>query len=127
MTENYGYATAKRLLETETPPTALLISSIIPAIGARRAIGDLGLAMGRDVSVVTHDDDLSYFRNDGDVPIFTATRSSVRAAGRHCAEILLDKIRSPDGPPRHLRLEAELTLGQSTGPATARQDLLRRV
>ena len=118
MTETYGYATARRLLETADAPTAFLVSSIIPAIGVRRAIHDLGYQMGRDVSVVIHDDELSYFQNEGDVPIFTATRSSVRQAGRHCASLLLQTI---DGakPASHMLLEAELTLGQSTGPAPA--------
>lgn len=116
MTENYGYASARQLLESAAPPSAFLVSSIIPAIGVRRAIHDLGLTMGRDVSVVIHDDVLSYFQNEGDVPIFTATRSSVREAGRKCASVLLEAIAGHLPPTQHL-LEAELTLGQSTGPA----------
>lgn len=117
MTETYGYDTAMRLLQRGAPPTALLISSIIPAIGARRAISDLGLTMGRDISVVIHDDDLSYFRNEGDEPTYTATRSSVRDAGWHTADRLLETINAPDAPPRHIMLEAELTVGKSTGAA----------
>ena len=118
MTETYGHAHATRLLGAANPPTALLVSSIIPAIGVRRAIHDLGLTMGRDVSVVIHDDDLSYFRNGGDVPIFTATRSSVRDAGRRCAVMLLDAIGGRASGPETVLLEAELTIGQSTGPAS---------
>lgn len=118
MTENYGYANARRLLERDNPPTAFLVSSIIPAIGVRRAIHDLGLEMGRDVSVVIHDDVLSYFENEGDVPIFSATRSSVRQAGRQCASVLLAAIEGPRPVAQHL-LEADLILGQSTGPAPA--------
>lgn len=122
MTETYGYATTRKLLERSEPPTAILVSSIIAAIGARRAISDLGLQMGRDISVVAHDDDLSYFRNEGDVPTYTATRSSVREAGWHIADILIETINAPDSQPRTLLLEAELTVGQSTGPApTARR------
>jgi LacI family transcriptional regulator len=79
--------------------------------------------MGRDLSVIVHDDDLSYFRNDGDVPIFTATRSSVREAGRQCASILLDTVAGERAPVQRL-LEAELTLGQSTGPAPAMRDFM---
>ena len=119
MTETYGYATTRSLLERAVPPTALLVSSIIPAIGARRAISDFGLQMGKDISVAVHDDDLSYFRNEGDVPTYTGTRSSVRKAGWHTADMLIDRINAPDSPPRHLLLEAELTVGQSTGPAPA--------
>ncbi|MEM6539007.1 MAG: hypothetical protein AAF668_14910, partial [Pseudomonadota bacterium] len=48
---------------------------------------------------------------------YTATQSSVREAGGRTAELLLDAIANPGRPPRHVLLEAELTLGQSTGPA----------
>jgi LacI family transcriptional regulator len=117
MTETYGYARTRALLRAPCPPTALILSSIIPAIGARRAISDAGLEIGKDVSVVVYDDDLSYFRNDGDVPTYTAARSSVRYAGRRAADMLLDTIANPTASKRHLLLEAELTIGQSTGPA----------
>jgi LacI family transcriptional regulator len=73
--------------------------------------------MGRDVSVIIHDDDLSYLPNGGDEPLFTATRSSVRDAGRRAARMLLDIITSGDTTPRTDLLEAELILGPSTGPA----------
>jgi LacI family transcriptional regulator len=73
--------------------------------------------MGTDVSVVTFDDDLSYLRNGTDVPIFTATRSSVREAGTRSAEMLIDRINNPDTPAQTFMLEAELLVGRSTGPA----------
>ena len=63
------------------PPTAFLVSAITIALGALRAVRELGLAPGRDVSIVTHDDDLSFLPNGGAPPLFTATRSSIRAAG----------------------------------------------
>lgn len=117
MTESYGFASATQMLGAENPPTAFLVSSIISALGVRRALDDLGLQMGRDVSVVTHDDTLSYLANGADVPIFTATRSSVREAGRQLSRLLLAQIDDPDTAPAHILLEAELTVGRSTGPA----------
>ena len=117
MTEHYGHDSAMALLSLDDPPTAFLVSSLISAIGVRRAIEERGLKLGRDVSVITHDDDLSYLGNGKDVPIFTATRSSVREAGRIAADLLLDLIADPDRTPRHRLLEAELTIGGSTGPA----------
>lgn len=117
MTEGYGFRAASDLLASDRPPTAFLVSSMITAIGVRRAIGDRGLRLGRDISVVIYDDMLSYLRNGEDVPIFTATRSSVRYAGRVCAEMVLEIIRHPDGQPRQELLETELTVGDSTGPA----------
>ena len=120
MTETFGYRSTQDMLAMKTPPTAYLVSSMICAIGVRRAIEDAGLVMGRDVSIVTHDDALSYLRNGDDVPIFTATRSSVRVAGERLADLLLDRIRDPLAPPRQVLLEAELMVGQSTGPAPNR-------
>lgn len=120
MTEANGFRSAARMLSGPNPPTAFLTSSLISAIGVRRAIEDAGMKMGRDISVVTHDDELSYLRNGDDVPIFTATRSSVREAGRLAARMLLDQIAVPGAPPQECMLEASLVVGQSTGPASRR-------
>lgn len=117
MTEAYGHSETLAMLCEPNPPTAVLAASMICAIGVRRAIEDKGLRMGRDVSVITHDDDLSYLRNGSDVPIFTATRSSVRMAGEVLADMLIDQIDTPTAAPGNRLLEAELVLGQSTGPA----------
>ena len=119
MTEAQGHDVTRRLLALPDPPTAIMVSSMITAIGVRRGIEELGLTLGRDVSLITHDDDLSYFRNGADVPVYTATRSSVREAGRHAAQMLIDIIKHNDTS-REVLLEAELMLGQSTGPAIAK-------
>ncbi|MEL6587106.1 MAG: substrate-binding domain-containing protein, partial [Pseudomonadota bacterium] len=116
MSEQNGHAAALRMLSGADRPTAFLVSSLIMAIGVRRAVTDIGLNVGKDVSIVTHDDMLSYLGNGTDVPIFTATRSSVRAAGRRCAEILLSHITTPDQPPVQEIWESDLVLGASTGP-----------
>lgn len=117
MTEPYGYRAAKRILALERPPTAFLVASLISALGVRRAVEERGLVMGSDVSIVTHDDELSYFSAPDAVPVFTATRSSVREAGRLAAEMLIGIVEGRDGSPRHKLLEAVLTVGQSSGPA----------
>lgn len=117
MTEGQGYALAARMLSEPQPPTAFLASSIILGMGIRRAIEERGLRLGRDVSVIIHDDDLSFMKNGEELPIFTATRSSVREAGRHAAEMLLAIIDDPTAAPQARLLEAELIIGQSTGPA----------
>jgi len=117
MTEIFGYHCTQAMLASDKPPTAVLCSSMICALGVRRAIEEKGLQLGRDVSVVTHDDALSYLQNGGDVPIFTATRSSVRDAGRQLAEMLLSAISNPTLPVQNRLLEAELLIGASSGPA----------
>ncbi|MGI9388597.1 MAG: LacI family DNA-binding transcriptional regulator [Boseongicola sp.] len=119
MTETYGYNSAKRLLNSAEPPTAFVVSSVIPSIGVRRAVEESGLRFGKDISLVAYDDDLSYFRNNFDVPIFTAVRSSVRDAGRQAAQMLIDVIRGTANASHDILLEAELTVGRSTSPANS--------
>lgn len=117
MTEVSGHHQTRDFLQSDRPPTAILVSSMISALGARRAIEEAGLVLGKDVSIITHDDDLSYLKNGQDVPIFTATRSSVRKAGRTLADMLIEKINNPLTPAKNQLLEAELVVGRSTGPA----------
>lgn len=116
MTESFGYLSAASMLDGPEPPTAFLASSVIIAIGIRRAAGERGLKLGRDLSVICHDDELSYLNNDVGGPAFTATRSSIRAAGRRCAEILIELIRTPERPPIQELWDVHLTVGRSTGP-----------
>lgn len=121
MTELHGHASVRALMEGPDPPTAVMCSAITIALGALRAVRELGLEPGRDVSILTHDDDLTYLPNvgpgDGRAgPLFTATRSSIRAAGQRCAEMLIARIRDPSGPPRRELWQADFLIGSSTGP-----------
>ncbi len=117
MTEGRGYSAAIAMLSLDQPPTAFLVSSMISGLGVRRAIEEQGMKMGRQVSVIIHDDELSYFRNGEKMPIFTATRSSVRQAGQIAADALLGLIADQALPRFEHLLEADLIIGQSTGPA----------
>jgi LacI family transcriptional regulator len=117
MTEDYGYESTMAFCARDTPPTAILASSIIVGIGVRRACSELGITLGKELSLIVHDDDLSYFRNGAAASQYTATRSSVRQAGFTCAELLMEQIANPDIPKRHVLMEAELIIGSTTGPA----------
>jgi LacI family transcriptional regulator len=119
MTESYGYESALAMLAMDNPPTAIMASSYIVALGVQRVIAQRGWVLGRDVSVIIHDDELSFFHNHGDVPQFTATRSSVREAGEIAAQMLMDIIQHPERQPLSRLLEARLTIGASTGPNNA--------
>lgn len=121
MTEHQGHEAAKQMLRLDHPPTAFLTSSLLSAMGVRRAIEEAGLVMGRDVSIVTHDDDLGYLKNGEGEPIFTATRSSVREAGRRAAGMLIDLINDATPEPRNDLLDAVLVVGNSTGPVPQRK------
>ena len=121
MTEAQGHDSARAMLARPNPPTAFLTASLLSAMGVRRAVEEAGLVMGRDVSILTHDDELGYLKNGTDQqPIFTATRSSVREAGRRCANMLIAQIASGERTPRSDLMEAVLVVGDSTGPAPER-------
>lgn len=123
MIEPQGYEAVQTLLQNKRMPTALLLSSILPALGAVRAIQAAGLVLGRDVSIITFDDQLSFLQNSGDIPLFTSLRSSIQDAGRRLAEILIEIIESGEtsssaneSTNRHELWETELVLGTSTAP-----------
>ncbi|WP_265518644.1 substrate-binding domain-containing protein [Nitratireductor luteus] len=122
MVEPYGHRVAKKLLEGDNPPTAFLVASVLPAMGVIRAMGELGLKAGADISIIAFDDDLSFLQAPSEgggrgIPFFTAMRSSIREAGRRAAEILLERIDAPaNAPPRQELWEAEFVIGTTTGP-----------
>jgi len=120
MSEPNGFDAASRLLSEPTPPTAFVVSSIILAMGVRRAVEARGLRLGRDISVISYDDDLSYLPNSGEVPTFTSMKSSVREAGAKCASLLIARITDPASAPRHELWEAQFVEGRSTGPGPYR-------
>ncbi|MAZ16399.1 MAG: LacI family transcriptional regulator [Ahrensia sp.] len=115
MIEPVGHDAMKRFLNLDNPPTAVLCSSVLNAMGAMRAIHEHGSRPGRDVSLIAYDDCLSFLPTTGERPAITALRSSIRLAGMHCAEMLIDLIEKKTGP-RNLLLEAEFVVGASTGP-----------
>jgi LacI family transcriptional regulator len=120
MTEAFGRRAARAMLDLPEPPTAFLASAITIAFGVLRALRELGLTPGREVSIVTHDDDLSFLPNRDPTPLFTATRASIRAAGRRSAQMLIGLIDAPDTAPRRELWEVEFIRGLSTGPAPGR-------
>lgn len=123
LTELYGYETALAMLDMQDSPTAMIVSSYVVALGVKSAILQAGLAVGKDISIIIHDDDLSFFNNHGNVPQFTATRSSVNEAGEIAAQMLLDIIHQPHLEPQSRLLEAPLTIGASTGPVAKSREI----
>ncbi|WP_316013654.1 LacI family DNA-binding transcriptional regulator [Roseobacter sp. HKCCA0434] len=117
MTETNAYNVTNRWLAEDAPPTAILTSSLISALGVERAVREAGLTIGHDVSLISHDDDLSFLRNVGDPPPFTTFRSSIGQAGATCARMLIDQLA---GKPVESRIwTCEFIQGRSTGKAPA--------
>jgi len=92
MTEENGYRFARQLLERSPRPTGILCASVLSALGAYRAVRDLGLRVGRDVSIVAHDDGLPFIPPETMDPPMTVTRSPIRIGGERAAELALGLI-----------------------------------
>lgn len=116
MTEDYGHRQATDLLRQADAPSAILTSSVVTALGVRRAAAENGIGLGQGLSVIAHDDELSFLPNAGTPPVFTATRSSVRAAGHRAAELLIDQIETGSAMPVTELWPVPLVEGRSTGP-----------
>lgn len=121
MSEPNGHRAACDFLDRDEPATAFVTSSIILAIGIERALAERGLQAGQQASIVCYDDDISYLPNNGTPPRFTCVKSSVRAAGARCAELLINQIHQPKAPLPNELWEADLIPGASTGPAPTRK------
>ncbi|MEZ5448855.1 MAG: substrate-binding domain-containing protein, partial [Thiolinea sp.] len=94
MTEQQGFAATLRALSSQPQPTALLVSSIILALGATRAIRESGLEPGKDISLITYDDDLPYLEAARFNPSLTTVHSSIRQAGYEITHHLHEMIQS---------------------------------
>ncbi|UGX87502.1 substrate-binding domain-containing protein [Phyllobacterium meliloti] len=114
-----GFHEAQRLLSYTPHPTAILAGSMMTALGVFRAIRSRGYELGKEVSVIAHDDVFPYLNASNMVPAMTTTRSSIRSAGSRIAELL---VRVLDGEPVeniHEIWPVELVLRQSSGPPVA--------
>lgn len=86
-----GYIETKFLLKSAHPPSALFTTSDLITLGALQAIGEEGLEVPGDISIVAFDDleSAEYFRS----PI-TAVAQPREAMGEMAVKLLMDKIRN---------------------------------
>ncbi len=116
-TDEAGFRLMQAFLERPNPPTAAIAGSMMSALGALRAIRSAGLTLGRDFSLIAHDDVFPYLGPDHMVPTLTTTRSSMRLAGEHIGE-LLQKLLGGAKPADLTEIwPIELIVRESTGPA----------
>lgn len=114
MVDPVAYGAVRRFLRLDTPPTAIICSSMLSALGAQRAIYELGLVPGRDISLMSFDDCLSFLNAQTSTSPMTVMRSSIREHGGICANLLIDKIEGRQTK-HHVLLEAEFSRGTTTG------------
>jgi LacI family transcriptional regulator len=115
--DEIAFRYTQSFLDLTPRPTAILAGSMMTALGAFRAIRTAGLTLGRDVSMIAHDDVFPYLNADNMVPSMSTTRSSIRAAGNRIAELVLQVLAGKPVETVHELWPVELVLRESTGPA----------
>src|SRR5271156_5530025 len=113
-----GYPVVKQLLTHHRSFTAFLSFNDIAAIGAIRALHDVGLRVPRDVSVVGFDDiKEAAFQT----PSLTTIRQPLHQMGALAVKTLLQQLR-PSGNREysHIAVAPELIVRESTGPVRKR-------
>jgi LacI family transcriptional regulator len=105
-----GYHAAKELLELSQRPTAILASNDLTAFGAMEAIRDYGLEIPNDISVIGFDD-IPQARIVH--PKLTTVRQPLDQMGRLAVKLLLERIKDPTLPPKHITLSTHLVVRES--------------
>ncbi len=101
------------LLTRHDPPTALFAANNVLAEGLWRAVGDLGLRVPDDVSLVSFDDARWMSMVS---PGMTAVAQDVVALGTAAMDLLVARIAQPEERPRTLVLGTEIVPRGSTAP-----------
>jgi len=110
--ERGGYERMKELLKLNPKPTAVFAVTDNMAIGAIRAIKEVGLKVPDDISVAGFDDIMvSSFM---EIPLTTILQPKFEI-GKISAEILVNRIRSgSDKFPQHINIKPELVVRSTT-------------
>jgi LacI family transcriptional regulator len=120
MGDEQGYRGMKEILAGPDRPTAVICASTVLALGAVRAMNELGLKLGVDISLIAHDDELPLLKPENFSTPLTTTRSSLRAAGKRIGDRLIAMINQTEpAPPEQELWKVELVVRASTGPAPA--------
>lgn len=113
-----GEAAMAKLLGLPAPPTAVLASNDLTAIGALRAISRAGLRVPDDISVVGFDDiELSQYTQ----PPLTTIRLSRDELGRKACDALYESVEGRRDTGQEIKVSTNLVLRESTASASETQ------
>jgi len=108
-----GYDAAQRILAKGLNPTAVFAAGDASAIGAMRAIREMGLHVPQDISMIGVDDlDSAPFQN----PPLTTIRQSITELAVLGLQLLFDLLDGEKPKQTSIVMEPELIVRQSTSP-----------
>nr|WP_321456021.1 substrate-binding domain-containing protein [uncultured Cohaesibacter sp.] len=117
VTRKDGAREGAALLDLPERPTAIICAVDLAALGVYRAANERGLAIGRDISIISYD---GIAEGEYATPPLTSFFVDNRVAGEHLADLLIRRIQGE--MPETLRQlgEAQLIVRASDGPPVIR-------
>ncbi|MBK1875569.1 LacI family DNA-binding transcriptional regulator [Pelagicoccus mobilis] len=107
-----GYELTKAMLSKKNRPEAVFVGSFVTALGALRAVTELGLKVPDEVALMGFDDmPWAAAMN----PPLSVVAQPVREIGRSAAKLLLERLEAPDLGIRSLVLNTDLVVRESCG------------
>ncbi len=114
LTHADGRASAAFLMQRHSPPSAILCFNDVVALGLHRGLIDLGLAVGRDVSLVGID---NVAECDLVVPGLASVATAPFRIGASAGDLFLRRLGDPSAPPQNRIEETTFVPRPSCGPA----------
>ncbi len=106
-----GYLATRRLFTLPHPPTAIFACNDMMAIGALRALAELGLAVPDTVAIIGFDDiELASYTS----PPLTTIRQDKVALGQSAVHLLLERIANRNLPARRVVIPTTLIERETT-------------
>jgi LacI family transcriptional regulator len=112
LTQEGGFRAMNHLLELSPRPTAVIACNDLMALGAISAAQKRGLVVGRDIAV-TGFDDIPLAEHSH--PSLTTVRQPIYEIGRRTCDMLIRLIRGEAVTERHILLQPELIVRESSG------------
>ena len=111
-----GRAAMERLLAREPSIDAVFVASDLMAVGAVTALTAAGRRIPDDVAVVGYDDSQLALTTE---PNLSSVQQPIEEMGREIVRLLLEEIRTPGVPARHVVLGTRLVVrGSTVGPTS---------
>jgi LacI family transcriptional regulator len=112
LTQQGGFRAMNQLLDLIPPPTAVVACNDLSALGAISAAQKRGLVVGRDVAI-TGFDDIPLAEHSH--PSLTTVRQPIYDIGRQICEMLIRLVQGEELAERHILLQPELIVRESSG------------
>jgi LacI family transcriptional regulator len=112
-----GFQQAQALLQLPAPPTAIVASNDVMALGVMDAAKAAGLTIGQDISIIGFDD---IYMASQTYPPLTTVRQPMAAMGETALEMLVTWLQGRTVLNPRRELPTELIIRQSTGSVSPR-------